>query len=139
MIARQIAALSGRTLNIHHGGVSHPVRPIPFVIGRAKNADLVLHSSSVSRRHARLRFEGTWLIEDLESRNGTVVNGVRAPRRAEIKAGDIVTLGDELLVVLFGEDREAPESESRRLSPVSGAKPKLPEPFDGFATAAGNV
>jgi hypothetical protein len=69
------------------------------IVGRDPSCDLVLTLPSVSRRHARLAFrDGSWVIQDLESRNGTVVNGV-AVGRCELRPGDYLVLGDEHLVV----------------------------------------
>ena len=59
--------------------------------------DVVLDDLSVSRRHARLVFrDGHWVIQDLESTNGTRVNGVRVGR-CELHPGDHVDVGDERL------------------------------------------
>ena len=47
-----------------------------LVIGRAGDADLVLLDPMISSRHAELWCsEGTWMIRDLDSSNGTLVNG----------------------------------------------------------------
>lgn len=55
-----------------------PIR-LPVVrIGRAAGNDVVIPDDSVSATHARLEFEaGAWRITDLESTNGTYVEGVR--------------------------------------------------------------
>lgn len=68
----------------------------PVVLGRRDSCDIVLPDESVSRRHARLepRKEG-WLITDLNSSNGTFVNGVRI-RTASLSPGDTVKLGATL-------------------------------------------
>jgi pilus assembly protein CpaF len=53
----------------------------------------------VSRRHARLVFrDGSWVIQDLRSCNGTEVNGL-VVGRCELRPGDHVVLGDEHLVI----------------------------------------
>jgi pSer/pThr/pTyr-binding forkhead associated (FHA) protein len=53
----------------------------------------------VSRRHAQLTHrDGKWVIQDLASTNGTLVNGERVGRAA-LRAGDLVTLG-ELTILL---------------------------------------
>ncbi len=55
----------------------------PASIGRDAHADICLDIGSVSRLHARLRFDDTGvLIEDAGSRNGVIVNGVRQTRAA---------------------------------------------------------
>jgi hypothetical protein len=53
--------------------------PAPVVtIGRASGCELVIDDDSVSARHARLEFDlGAWRITDLESTNGTAIEGVK--------------------------------------------------------------
>jgi len=53
--------------------------PAPVVtIGRASGCELVIDDDSVSARHARLEFDlGAWRITDLESINGTAIEGVK--------------------------------------------------------------
>ncbi len=68
-----------------------------ILLGRHLTCDVVLDDLSVSRRHARLVFrDGRWVIQDLESTNGTEVNGVRVGR-CELHPGDHIGLGDERL------------------------------------------
>ena len=64
-----------------------------LVIGRSSSCQIVLGDDTVSRRHAELRFEdGRWLLRDLDSSNGTYVNG-RWITEAEVRAGDVIHLG----------------------------------------------
>jgi hypothetical protein len=64
-----------------------------LVVGRDCGCDVVLSDESVSRHHARLRFrDGGWMLQDLESTNGTLVNGVRVGR-CSLRPGDRLTLG----------------------------------------------
>lgn len=61
--------------------------------------DGALRDDRISRNHAEFRVEGgTLVIVDLESHNGTVVNGKRT-QRAELQAGDAVGCGAALFVV----------------------------------------
>jgi FHA domain len=70
-----------------------------LLLGRHHRCDLVFSNLNVSRRHARLVFrDGSWILHDLESTNGTFVNGVRV-RRCELHAGDQLVLGNEALRV----------------------------------------
>jgi FHA domain len=70
-----------------------------LTIGRHPACDVVLSDPSVSRRHARLRFrDGTWMLQDLESHNGTWVNDVRVGR-CQLRPGDHVELAGEHLLV----------------------------------------
>jgi pSer/pThr/pTyr-binding forkhead associated (FHA) protein len=55
-----------------------PVRSVSVRIGSAERNDLVISDDSVSASHAVLEFEdGAWRLTDLDSTNGTVVEGVR--------------------------------------------------------------
>ncbi|MBI3741979.1 MAG: FHA domain-containing protein, partial [Chloroflexi bacterium] len=64
------------------------------LIGRDAPADLVLPLASISRQHARIEYrEPGYFIRDLDSRNGTFVNGAPihdAPRR--LQNGDVIVL-----------------------------------------------
>src|SRR5258708_28007952 len=62
-------------------------------IGRDPACDLVLEDPRVSKRQARLRWTGAgWALEDLGSKNGTLVNG-QVPSGAELQDGDSISLG----------------------------------------------
>lgn len=68
------------------------------VLGRSKECDVQVPDANVSRRHAELRHEGSsWWVVDLDSTNGTEVNGKRVPR-AKLADGDRITLGETELV-----------------------------------------
>jgi hypothetical protein len=70
-----------------------------LVIGRDQGCDVVLADESVSREHARLLFrDGAWIIQDLDSTNGTLVNRERVGR-CQLQPGDRLQLGDQLLDV----------------------------------------
>jgi FHA domain len=70
-----------------------------LVIGRSPTSDAVLSGPKVSRRHARLRFrDGGWLLEDLDSTNGTIVNGAFVSSCA-LHPGDRLVIGDHHLTV----------------------------------------
>ena len=64
-----------------------------LVLGRSREADLVVDDPNVSRRHAELRREGAdWNIVDLGSTNGVKVNGRRV-EEARLEPGDGIVLG----------------------------------------------
>ena len=70
-----------------------------LLLGRHPSCDVVVDDPSVSRRHARLRYrDGGWTVCDLDSTNGTTVNGCRVGR-CILRPGDRLGLGDEGLVV----------------------------------------
>jgi pSer/pThr/pTyr-binding forkhead associated (FHA) protein len=63
------------------------------VIGRDA-ADVVLDDAQVSRRHAIIRWvDGELQLEDLQSTNGTWLNGARVEGSRELQHGDVVTIG----------------------------------------------
>jgi diguanylate cyclase (GGDEF)-like protein len=64
------------------------------LIGRGRDAHVMLDDAGVSRRHARLlrASGGKYVLEDLGSANGIFVNG-RKVRRAEIGSGDRIQIG----------------------------------------------
>lgn len=73
----------------------------PQLIGRSSEA-LPLADTTVSRRHAELTpDDGIWYIRDLESQNGTYVNGVRITDRIRLRPGDQIRTGSSLFV--FGQ------------------------------------
>jgi DNA-binding NtrC family response regulator len=73
-----------------------------IVIGRAPEAEVRVQHASVSRRHATIRIDdGTLRIADLGSHNGTRVNGELVTESRTLASGDVVTVGDVVLVVQF--------------------------------------
>jgi FHA domain/Domain of unknown function (DUF1707) len=76
-----------------------------FSIGRDASCDLAIADMTVSRRHARLeRTKDGWLITDLESTNGTRVNGWRVRGKVPVRAGDVVSFGNLQTVFWRGDD-----------------------------------
>ena len=65
------------------------------VIGRLADVDIPIDADSVSRRHARiLRREEGWCVEDMNSTNGTTLNGAALNGEAELVDGDTIQIGD---------------------------------------------
>jgi Domain of unknown function (DUF1707)/FHA domain len=76
-----------------------------FFIGRDASCDLAIPDMTVSRRHATLeRTADGWLLTDLESTNGTRVNGWRVHGKVSVTPGDLVSFGNcEYSLCLSGE------------------------------------
>lgn len=75
------------------------------VIGRAPWCDIPLASAQASREHARLFWSGEELsIVDLDSLNGTMVNGDRIVAQRPLASGDVVVIGAEFLLVIDDRD-----------------------------------
>ncbi len=69
-----------------------------YIIGRADTCDFVVDGKEVSRKHARVFYDGDIpMIEDLKSTNGTFVNGKRVECVA-LKHGDEINIGDYTIV-----------------------------------------
>ena len=86
-------ALAQEIVTLTVGGKRHEVDKRRVVIGRSKECDIQLADPNASRRHAELRQEGSayWLV-DLDSTNGSAVNGHRSSR-AKLESGDTITIG----------------------------------------------
>lgn len=70
------------------------IRGETLVVGRGNDVDLQLDHESVSRRHALFRVEnGQPTVEDLQSSNGTLVNGQAIAGRVRLAIGDRISLG----------------------------------------------
>ena len=77
-----------------------PLDVLPLTIGRARDVEVVLADPLVSRRHARLAARGGRLVlSDLESTNGTRVNG-EAVREVVVGVGDQIELGASRLEIV---------------------------------------
>jgi S1-C subfamily serine protease len=93
------------TINSGAGaGRTVEVRGTTFVVGRDAGCDLTLADEQVSRRHAefQLRGDGRALLRDLESRNGTFVDGNRVEVPVLLQGGEQIQVGDTRLGVSAG-------------------------------------
>jgi pSer/pThr/pTyr-binding forkhead associated (FHA) protein len=109
MISIQGNGAAQKTVSIDTGGEIH--------IGRSEGCDLPILDTKASRRHARVLAQGdAFLVEDLESTNGTLVNE-RPVTRKILEDGDVIRIGTTKLV--FSKTAEAP---------VAPAKPSVSAP-----------
>lgn len=91
--------IAARPTALQHGSETIPLRD-GMTIGRDPANTLILGTPGVSRRHAEIiDRNGAWVIRDLGSTNGTLVNGKRIPEHV-LKAGEIIQLGEERLTVV---------------------------------------
>ena len=77
-------------------GNEFPLNSAPVTVGRGGQNDLVLDGDEfASARHARieLRGDGVW-VQDLDSTNGTYVNGSRVAGAQRLGAGDVLRVGE---------------------------------------------
>jgi len=67
------------------------------VIGRAPDCDVVIQDLKASRRHCQLtRKENGFLLQDLGSRNGTLVNGTKITEPMLLKVNQTFQIGDTM-------------------------------------------
>ncbi|MDO8916257.1 MAG: DUF3662 and FHA domain-containing protein [Coriobacteriia bacterium] len=88
-------ALSAGIDTVTIGETDHDValRGDRVVFGRLQDCDVCLADANVSRHHAELLLiEGDWYLQDLESTNGTMLNG-EPVARARLRDGDVVEIG----------------------------------------------
>jgi hypothetical protein len=80
------------------GGKRLLVSPRGAILGRSRECDIVLDDENVSRQHAEIhRAAEGWVLEDLGSTNGSVLNGHRLDRPSLLEAGDEIELGTSLI------------------------------------------
>jgi len=104
-----------------------PVKTPIVNIGRADYNDLVFPDPSVSTAHAKLQLRGgVWLLVDLDSTNGTFVDGERVKDEAPLAPGATVRLGDVQLAFEPTDDA-VPVIEGSGTR-VSAAFPEPPPP-----------
>ena len=115
----------------------------PAVIGRSRDADVMLVDPGISRRHAKLvpGDMGEWLVEDLHSTRGTKVNGRRLDPgdMHSLVPGDLVEINPWSLLVLDDGPRSTGvllnESGEMGLIEDAVANPRLQARFDGLVDA----
>lgn len=106
-----------------------------FTIGRSPECNLHLPYGSISRCHARFikTDNGSWIIEDLGSKNGTKLNDQQVLSPALIKHGDLINLGNIYLTILLNPvERVAVCAPARRTE-------RLPEPIGPGMTILRNA
>jgi len=102
-----------------------PIRPLPFRIGRGQGLELMLPSGSVSKVHAEIyEAEGSLRLRDLESTNGTFVNG-QLIEDAAIREGDVLHFAD----FEFRLGAPAPEASEEAPATLSLGRLRLPNRF----------
>jgi Inner membrane component of T3SS, cytoplasmic domain len=92
---RSVRLVVERSPSLEEGN-EFPLNSAPVTVGRGGQNDLVLSGDEfASARHARIevRGDGAW-VQDLESTNGTYVNGSRVAGAQRLDAGDVLRVGE---------------------------------------------
>ena len=82
-------------------------------IGRAPTNAIVVKDERCSRNHAEVfQAQSQWTLRDLDSRNGTLVDGHRIQSDYQLQAGDIVRIGNSHLAFVHDLSQAFPDSQS---------------------------
>ena len=88
------------------------------IIGRGSHVEIRLSGSDISREHARVeRYGKDYIVEDLSSRNGTLVNGKSAKRKT-LRFGDTVQIAGSLMVLTPTTPLEDQMREAHRMEAI---------------------
>lgn len=88
--SKQIPVIKLETVNPDYG-LSSTLNFPEIIIGRDPNCEFTIPDETISARHARLGYrQKQWWVEDLQSTNGTTLNG------EDVKTPTVVISGDEL-------------------------------------------
>jgi len=101
----------------------------PAVIGRSPEADLPLEDGQASRRHAQVSpaSDGSAVVEDLGSANGTFVNQNELVGPARLDPGDELLIGVTLIQVRSQQQVAAQPSALRAVPPGFAISPRQPD------------
>lgn len=119
-------------------GQEFELKKSEIILGRDPACDLVFPSPGVSRRHARIFFEdGEYMIEDLGSRNGTIVNNKRLSNPLSLQDGDNFYLGNAIHLTFTAPHRVADQTKVDELDVTQqvGLEPGLAKTLEGEALA----
>jgi serine phosphatase RsbU (regulator of sigma subunit)/pSer/pThr/pTyr-binding forkhead associated (FHA) protein len=99
-----------------------PIARPRVTIGRSRESDIFLPDQWLSRNHAAIeeRTDGFY-VNDLSSKNGTLLNGEPLQEWRRLRPGDIITLGEHTLTFCpddAGEEEDEPEPEGTRVFSV---------------------
>lgn len=103
-------------------GVTFPLDGDSLTIGRDSTNGVAINDAEVSRKHSRLMFQGgKYVLEDLGSTNGTFVNGQRLAGPVVLKPGDVVSLGEQIVLMYdaIAADAGATVAVSRKAAQAS--------------------
>ena len=126
-------ALASWYLIVSGDGAAPSSRVVPLaedadlVLGRDAEVEIPIDHDAVSRRHARIRRRGDQLtVEDLGSRNGTLVNGQPITAARRLTAGDLIRVGPAQAIVAAS----SPVRHGRQVATINELEDRLAAEVD---------
>lgn len=81
----------------------------PFIIGRGADCNIILPERQVSRHHVKITQENSkYILHDLDSKNGTHLNGVQVIGQAPLQDGDEIQIALAVKLMFVGSDATLP-------------------------------
>jgi hypothetical protein len=81
-------------------GTVYPLEGELLTLGRDSGNSIAINDAEISRRHARLSFQGgKYVLEDIGSTNGTFVNNQRLGGPYVLKPGDVISFGEQIALI----------------------------------------
>lgn len=120
-----------KLIQLDHGqdAKTHELPELPMVLGRQPARGIAIPHPTISREHARIfDRDGETLVADLNSSNGTFVNGARISRAA-LKHGDVLKLGEVELRVEVEGAVTAPTAIAPQAAPAPPSRPAAARPI----------
>ncbi|HRV94210.1 MAG TPA: FHA domain-containing protein, partial [Anaerolineae bacterium] len=98
-------------------------------LGRERDNDIVLLDAKVSRYHAQISLDaGQWVLSDLNSANGTLVNGIAIAGPVALNSGDLLRVGETELKFTFPGQPDAVPAPSPQPQAEPAAAAAIPSP-----------
>jgi len=117
-----------------------PLKKEIVLVGRSIGSDVFLNDKSISRRHAQVvKNSDGFIIKDLDSRNGTFVNGKRIEEQL-IRDGDEVSLGNLSFVFKYPPSMKKVTINARPMGKIKEIEPENDPPVSDtlLKTQSGN-
>jgi hypothetical protein len=115
-------------------GVTFPLDGDQLTIGRDSTNGVAINDAEISRKHARLMFQGgKYVLEDLGSTNGTFVNGQRLAGPVVLKPGDVVSLGEQIVLMYDAISGDAGATVAVSRKAVQPSPPAYSAPAPSYA------
>ena len=113
LVKPQLARVAGRILYLRKGKRLLDVVALSFyhffvlallIVGRSDTCDIYIDDTKLSRQHFVIENDnGTFYVMDLQSRNGTMLNGIRINSRQRLSSGDKIMAGlSDIIITILG-------------------------------------